>query len=229
MEVLRYIFPSRGRRIFRCCGAVHIRHRSALNFLVVICMNTQRSRCVLLTRTALSSLRPWLAAGCMTDMRGFATQPSLMGIIRSIHRRLELLVDRHPAGGYFELVFDGDFIVLHCRWPFNLVEDEWISIQNRYHVSSYRQAVDNAIANGIGKASGVDGGSLEIASQNDGFTIEFSRPQTGWSASSLQLHVRRPIVELLLQARLSRLCIFGPGTALRRPVASGWYFDGRPA
>ena len=134
----------------------------------------------------------------------------LDGIIRSIHRRLELLVDRHPAGGYFELVFDGDFINLHCRWPFDLVEDEWISIQNRYHVSSYRQAVDNAIANGIGKASGVDGGSLEIASQNDGFTIEFSRPQTGWSASSLQLHVRRPIVELLLQARLSRLCIFGP-------------------
>jgi hypothetical protein len=109
-----------------------------------------------------------------------------------------VLVDRHPAGGYFEFVFDGDFIVLRCRWPFDLSEDEWISIQNRYRVSSYQRAVDNAMANGTGKAQGVDGGFLEIASVNEGFTIEFSRPQTGWSASSLQLHVRRSLDELLL-------------------------------
>jgi len=112
---------------------------------------------------------------------------------------LEVLVDRHPAGGYFEFVFDGDFIVLRCRWPFDLLEDEWISIQNRYQLSSYQRAVDNAMANGTGKAQGVNGGFLEIASVNDGFIIEFSRPQTGWSASSLQLHVRRPLNELLLR------------------------------
>lgn len=127
-----------------------------------------------------------------------------------------MLVDRHPAGGFVELVFDGDFIVLRCRWPLDLSEDDWIDIHNRYHVSNYQRAVDNAMANGTGKAPGVDGGFLEIGSVKDGFTIEFSRPQTGWSAGSLQLHVRRPLDELLLRSP-----VYPPSLRIVWEVASG--------
>ncbi len=110
-----------------------------------------------------------------------------------------MLIDRHPAGGYLELTSEGNFVVLRCLWPFDLEDDEWISIRNRYHLSSYLRAVDSAITKGAGKAQGVDGGFLEIVCLNDGLAIEFSRPQAGWSASSLQLHVRRPVGELVLQ------------------------------
>jgi hypothetical protein len=111
-----------------------------------------------------------------------------------------VFIDCHPAGGYLELVPDGDFVVLRCHWPFDVADDEWVNIQNRYLLTDYRQAVNSAMISGTGKAQGVDGGFLKISRLNDGFALEFSRPQTGWSASSLQRHVKRPVAELLPQA-----------------------------
>jgi hypothetical protein len=87
-------------------------------------------------------------------------------------------------------------MVLRCHWPVDLEDDEWVDIQNRYSMSSYVQAVSNAMATGNGEAPGVTGGFLRIKSLADGFNIEFSRPETGWFATSLQLHVKRPIGEL---------------------------------
>jgi hypothetical protein len=89
-------------------------------------------------------------------------------------------------------------VALCCHWPFDLEDDQWIDIKNHFGISNYRLAVDKAMADGDGEASGIAGGFLRIRSLNDGFNIEFSRPQVGWSAASLQLHVRRPIGDLLL-------------------------------
>ena len=108
-----------------------------------------------------------------------------------------MLIDRHPAGGYFDLAMEGDVMVLRCHWPFDLTDNEWIDIQNRYAMSSYVRAVSNAMTTGNGEAPGVAGGFLRIKPLTDGFQIEFSSPQTGWFATSLQLHVKRPIGELL--------------------------------
>jgi hypothetical protein len=110
-----------------------------------------------------------------------------------------VLVDRHPAGGYLKLTIEGDSVVLCCHWPFDLEDDQWIDIKNRFCISNYLLAVDNAMAAGDGEARGIAGGFVRIRSLPDGFAIEFSRPQAGWSASSLQLHIRRPIRELLLE------------------------------
>jgi len=110
-----------------------------------------------------------------------------------------VLVDRHPAGGYLKLTVENDRVELCCHWPFDLEDDQWIDIRNRFCISNYLLAVDNAIADGDGEALGIAGGFLRIRSLNDGFAMDFSRPQAGWSAVSLQLHVRRPIRELLLQ------------------------------
>lgn len=110
-----------------------------------------------------------------------------------------MLVDCHPAEGYIELAIEGDLVALCCHWPFDLEDDQWIDIKNRYRVADYLRAVDHAMAYGYGEVPGIAGGFLRIRSLGDGFDIEFSRPQAGWSASSLQLRVRRPVSELLLQ------------------------------
>ena len=108
-----------------------------------------------------------------------------------------MLVDSHPAGGFVELAFGDECIVLNCHWPFDLDKEDWIEIQNTYHMSSYLRAVSNAMTNGSGQARGIWGGSLHITNLDDGFAIEVSRPACGWSASSLKLHIRRPIEGLL--------------------------------
>jgi len=108
-----------------------------------------------------------------------------------------MLVDGHPAGGYLQLTIESDLVSLCCHWPFDLEDDQWIDIKNRFRISNYRLAVDNAMTHGDGEALGIAGGFLRIRTLNGGFAIEFSRPQTGWSACSLQLHVKRPIRELL--------------------------------
>jgi len=112
-----------------------------------------------------------------------------------------VLIDSHPAGGYFELCFKEECIVLNCHWPFDLEEDDWIDIQNIFYVSSYLHAVSNAITNGKGQARGIRGGALYITDLDDGFAIEVSRPVNGWPASSLELRVRRPVEDLLPQDR----------------------------
>jgi hypothetical protein len=108
-----------------------------------------------------------------------------------------VLVDSHPAGGFLELSFGDEYIVLNCHWPFDLEEDDWIDIQNTYYLSSYLHAVSNAMTNGNGQTHGIRGGSLHITNLDDGFAIEVSRPASGWPASSLELRVRRPIEGLL--------------------------------
>jgi hypothetical protein len=108
-----------------------------------------------------------------------------------------MLVERHPAGGYLEFILRETAITLRCHWPIDLTDDEWIDIQNDYDIAGYLRAVDDALSTGNGLAQGINGGYLRIISVAGGFVIEFSRPQGGWSASSLRLHLGRPIAELL--------------------------------
>ena len=112
-----------------------------------------------------------------------------------------MLVQRHPAGGYLEFIITETMVALRCHWPIDLTDDEWVDIQNNYSIAGYLQAVDDAVSTGMGQAQGITGGYLRIISVADGFVIEFSRPQYGWTASSLRLHVRRPIAELLRTSR----------------------------
>ena len=108
----------------------------------------------------------------------------------------------YPLQGYFELASEGGVVVLRCSWPFDFNADEWIYIRNRYYAVDYSTAISEAAAKDkrTGKAYGINGGFLEITRVNSGFLIDFSRPQNGWCASSLQLHVRRPIGELSLRS-----------------------------
>ena len=121
--------------------------------------------------------------------------------VRSLVGGARVLVDSHPAEGYLELAIEGDLVALYCHWPFDLEDDQWIDIKNRFQVSDYLLAVDHAMTYGYGEVPGIAGGFLKIGPMGDGFVIEFSRPQAGWSASSLQLRVWRPVSELLLQRR----------------------------
>jgi hypothetical protein len=107
-----------------------------------------------------------------------------------------MLVERHPAGGYLELMVLGDIVTLRCHWPADLEHDEWIDIQNDYSSVSYLRAVDDAVSTGSGEAKGVAGGLLKITSMSGGFAIEISRPHDGWKATSLRLHVKRAISDL---------------------------------
>ena len=128
-----------------------------------------------------------------------------------------MLSQHHPAGGYFEFVASNDLVALRCHWPVDLMADEWIDIQNEYRILGYLQAVDDSMSTGKGEAQGISGGYLRVISIADGFIIEFSRPQDGWSASSLRLHIRRPISDLLPRPES---CLAGlPGLARR--VADG--------
>jgi hypothetical protein len=114
--------------------------------------------------------------------------------------------DGYPPQGYFELTAEDDMVVLRCSWPFDITADEWISINNCYRAAAYSKAVADAAARGgRGQAHGVTGGFLEITQENSGFWIEFSRPECGWHAASLQLHVGRPVAELFLQSLPFRL------------------------
>jgi hypothetical protein len=108
-----------------------------------------------------------------------------------------MLVQSHPVDGYVELFADNDVATLRCHWPIDLKADDWIDIENHYSMFSYLQAVNDSISTGIGGAQGVSGGYLRIISMADGFIIEFSRPQGGWSASALRLRIMRPISDLL--------------------------------
>lgn len=112
----------------------------------------------------------------------------------------EMSEDEYSLQGYFELAAEGDMVVLRCSWPFDFDADEWIYIKNRYYAVNYSKAISDAATERTGKAYGINGGFLEITRINSGFLIEFSRSQTGWCASSLQLHVRRPVGELSLQS-----------------------------
>lgn len=109
-----------------------------------------------------------------------------------------MLAQSHPADGYVEFVANSDTVALRCHWPADLKADDWIDIQNHYSIVSYLQAVDDSMTTGNGEAHGISGGYLRVTSSDDGgFTIEFSRPQGGWLASALRLHIRRPISDLL--------------------------------
>lgn len=108
-----------------------------------------------------------------------------------------MLLERHATEGFFELVTLNGFVDLRCHWPVDLQSDEWIDIQNRFAIAGYLRAVDDAMSTGSGEAKGITGGSLRIISTREGFAIEFSRPEGGWSASSLRLHLRRSLAELL--------------------------------
>ena len=110
--------------------------------------------------------------------------------------------NEYSLHGYFELDAENGMVVLRCSWPFDFDADEWIYIKNRYSAIDYSKAISDAAAGGkrTGKAYGINGGFLEITRINSGFLIEFSRAQNGWCASSLQLHVRRPVGELSLQS-----------------------------
>jgi hypothetical protein len=108
-----------------------------------------------------------------------------------------MLTYSHPTDGYVEFVASNDIVTLCCHWPADLETDDWIDIQNHYHILSYMQAVHDAMSTGNGEVQGVLGGCLRVIAVVDGFILEFSRPQDGWSASSLRLHMRRPISDLL--------------------------------
>jgi hypothetical protein len=121
--------------------------------------------------------------------------------------------DGYSPQGYFELATEGNVVVLHCSWPFDFNADEWIYIKNRYDAADFSKAISDAAASGgTGKADGVTGGFLEITHADDGFLIEFSRPESGWCATSLQLHVRRPVDELSLQSLPFRVIRYGRAT-----------------
>ena len=108
-----------------------------------------------------------------------------------------MLAHIHSADGFVEFVANNDVVVLRCHWPADLEADDWIDIQNHYPMLDYWQAVNDSMSTGNGEARGISGGYLRIISIADGFIIEFSRPQDGWSASALRLHIRRPISDLL--------------------------------
>ena len=108
-----------------------------------------------------------------------------------------MIVQRHPTGGFVECRFMKEAVALHCHWPADLENNEWIDIANQFDVASYSQAVRDAISVGSGTTSGITGGHLTITAVGDGFAIDFSRPQDGWSATSLRIVVRRPLAELL--------------------------------
>jgi hypothetical protein len=121
--------------------------------------------------------------------------------------------DGYSPQGYFELATEGNVVVLRCSWPFDFNADEWIYIKNRYDAADFSKAISDAAASGgRGKADGVTGGFLEITHADDGFLIEFSRPESGWCATSLQLHVRRPVDELSLQSLPFRVIRYGLAT-----------------
>lgn len=106
-----------------------------------------------------------------------------------------VLTYSHPAGGYLELITAGDLMVLHCHWPLDLKDDEWIDIQNDYPLSDYLRAVDSVLTTGRGTVKGVTGGFLTVVDLDDGFAIEVAGPQNKWFLSSLRLHVRQPAAE----------------------------------
>lgn len=110
-----------------------------------------------------------------------------------------MIAQHHPAGGYLEFVTSNDVVALRCHWPADLRADDWIDIQNHYYLLRYLQAVDDSMSTGNGEAPGISGGYLRVTSIADGFILDFSRPQDGWAASSLRLHIRRPISDLLLR------------------------------
>lgn len=131
-----------------------------------------------------------------------------------------MLVDRHPAGGHVELVSGGGLVSLRCHWPFDAGNDEWIDIENTYHVPNYLRAVDDAMTSGSGLAHGITGGLIRVTSLDDGFFLEFSRPQSGWSASSLRLRVTRPVGDLLLAGGAQLVPIMLDPA--RHEPSSGW-------
>jgi hypothetical protein len=85
------------------------------------------------------------------------------------------------------------------------------------HNQAYLRAVKDAMTSGTGLAHGIAGGLMRITALDDGFFLEFSRPQSGWSANSLRLHVRHPIGDLLLG-----------GGRLPRQADRGLAGDGQP-
>jgi hypothetical protein len=117
--------------------------------------------------------------------------------VRPIAGGTQVLVDRHPAGGYLKLTSESDLVALYCHWPFDLKFDQWIDINNHFRMTDYLLAVDNAMADGNGEAQGIAGGFLKIRSQDDGFVIAFSRPEAGWLSKSLELPVKRPVRDLV--------------------------------
>lgn len=156
-------------------------------------------------------------------LRGRGVADHLDSTIRPMIGGTGMLVDRHPAGGHFEIVSGGGLVALRCHWPFDSDHDEWIDIENTYHAPNYLRAVDDAMTSGNGLAHGVTGGLMRVTSLDNGFFLEFSRPQSGWSASSLRLHVRRPIADLLPAAAVSRYrSCPSPRATSPAPAAGTW-------
>jgi hypothetical protein len=108
-----------------------------------------------------------------------------------------MLTQDHPVEGYFEFVPGNDTVTLRCHWPADLNANDWIDIENHYHILNYLQAVNDSMSTGNGEARGISGGYMRVISIANGFILEFSRPQNGWAACSLRLNIRRPISDLI--------------------------------
>jgi hypothetical protein len=108
-----------------------------------------------------------------------------------------VIVRRQAAGGYLELVIAADIVELRCHWLLDLVENEWFDMESHYYLADYLLAIDDALSAGHGKARGNGGCDLTLTSAADGFEIQLSRPEDGWPTRSLQLHIARPMAELM--------------------------------
>lgn len=106
---------------------------------------------------------------------------------------------RHRVDGYVKLSENLNVVQIKCRWPFDLDADEWINISNEFHAEDYSVAIQNALSKGSGKASGVQGGYIEVINDTDGFTLDFSNPYTGWQSKTLRIKVKQPLLNLQLR------------------------------
>ncbi len=47
----------------------------------------------------------------------------------------------HESDGEIYLEVDGETVKFSCRWPFDLVEDDWIYVFNSFPLEDYLQSV----------------------------------------------------------------------------------------
>ncbi len=77
---------------------------------------------------------------------------------------------RHDVEGSVRFVKKQALVHVSCRWPFDRDADEWIFIANDLTVDDYVDCLAKLVAEGVGRAVGVDHGFIEFTTLGPGKT-----------------------------------------------------------
>lgn len=107
---------------------------------------------------------------------------------RSVEIARPVLVERHSIDGEIQISIQGSVVAVRVRWPFDLMAEDFIVIQETFPYASWVTAVSASTGSGILRVTNAEGAVLTLTKLRDAGVFELqSRPHPSFLARSIEL------------------------------------------